>query len=80
MDKAIDQLQTLIKEVGLKVTPQRLAILDAIFKLNNHPTAENIIAHIRKKNPGIASGTVYKVLDVLVGNKIIKAGFNQYGN
>ena len=59
-------------EKGLKVTPQRIAIIEAIVKLNNHPTAENIIEYIRKKHPNIATATVYKVLDALVPSKLIK--------
>lgn len=59
-------------EKGLIITPQRIAILEAIFKLNNHPTVEDIIKHIRKNNPNIATGTVYKVLDTLVENNLIK--------
>lgn len=53
-------------EKGLKVTPQRIAIFEAIVKLNNHPTADSIIEHIRKNHPNIATATVYKVLDALV--------------
>jgi Fur family peroxide stress response transcriptional regulator len=56
----------------LKVTPQRIAILEAIVKLNNHPTADNIIAYIRKNNPNIATATVYKVLEALVENGLIR--------
>lgn len=59
-------------ESKLKVTPQRLAVLEAILKLNNHPTAENIIDFIRKAHPNIATGTVYQVLDVLTEKNIIK--------
>jgi Fur family transcriptional regulator, peroxide stress response regulator len=59
-------------EKGLKVTPQRIAILEAISILNNHPTAENIIEYIRKNHPNIATATVYKVLDALVSSKLIK--------
>jgi Fur family peroxide stress response transcriptional regulator len=58
-------------EKRLKVTPQRIAILEAIIKLNNHPTAENIIDYIRNNHPNIATATVYKVLDVLVANELI---------
>jgi Fur family transcriptional regulator, peroxide stress response regulator len=57
---------------GLKVTPQRMAILSAILKLKNHPTAENIIDYIRKNHPNISLGTVYKVLEVLVENELIQ--------
>ncbi len=59
-------------EKRLKVTPQRIAILEAITKLNNHPTAENIIEYIRHNHPNIATATVYKVLDALAANELIK--------
>ncbi|WP_297091773.1 transcriptional repressor [uncultured Draconibacterium sp.] len=61
-----------LREKGLKITPQRIAILEAIYVLNNHPTAENIIDFIRKNHPNIAIGTVYKVLDTLVKKKLVK--------
>ncbi len=69
--KAEDFSNKLI-EKGLKVTPQRIAILEAIIKLNNHPTAENIIDYIRENHPNIATATVYKVLDALLSNGLIK--------
>lgn len=56
---------------GLKVTPQRIAVLEAILKLNNHPSAEHILEYIRKTHPNIATGTVYKVLDVLADKGLI---------
>lgn len=57
---------------GLKVTPQRIAVLEAISKLNNHPSAEQIIEYIRKTHPNIATGTVYKVLDVLTDHGLVE--------
>lgn len=59
-------------EAGLKVTPQRLAVLKAIYTLKNHPTAENILDFVHESHPGIATGTVYKVLDVLVDKEIVR--------
>lgn len=61
-----------LNEKGLKVTTQRIAVLDAIISLNNHPTAENIMDHIRKIHPNISSATIYKVLDVFVSNGLIR--------
>jgi Fur family peroxide stress response transcriptional regulator len=66
------EVRDLLVDKGLKVTPQRIAILEAIHELKNHPTAENVIDHIRKVHPNIASGTVYKVLDTLVKSELIK--------
>ena len=66
-----EEISIKLLEKGLKVTPQRIAILEAIIKLKNHPTAENIIEFIRNDNPNIAIATVYKVLDVLLANNLI---------
>lgn len=67
-----DDIRTLLKENGLKVTPQRVAIFEAIVILHNHPTAERIIDYIKTNHPNIAVGTVYKVLDSLVEKKLLK--------
>lgn len=62
----------ILKEKGLKVTPQRVAIYEAIVSLKNHPTAENVIDYIKINHPNISVGTVYKVLDSLVENELLK--------
>jgi Fur family peroxide stress response transcriptional regulator len=72
MQKSVVKIKDRLKEAGLKVTPQRLAILEAVSDLGNHPSAENIIEYIRSSHPGIATGTVYKVLDVLVEKNLIR--------
>lgn len=72
MKPPIEQIREKLKEAGLKVTPQRLAILEAVYDLDNHPSAEHIIDYIHTAHPGIATGTVYKVLDTLVENGLIK--------
>ena len=61
-----------LTERGLKITPQRMVILEAISSLKNHPSAENIIEFVRRNHPNISVATVYKVLDVLVENQLIK--------
>ena len=71
MTVSIGQIRDRLVEKGLKVTPQRIAILEAILTLNNHPTAEMIMDYIKDTHPGIASGTLYKVLDALIENKLI---------
>lgn len=61
----------ILKENNLKVTPQRVVILDAVCHLN-HPTAEEITEYIRKNHPNIATGTIYKTLETFVASSIIK--------
>ena len=61
-----------LKECRLKVTPQRIAVFDAVINLNNHPTAENVTGYIKSYHPNISTGTVYKTLETLVKCGIIK--------
>jgi len=60
-----------LSEKGLRITPQRMSILEAIYN-TNHPTADDIIKYIRQKHSNIATGTVYKVLDTFVQKGLIK--------
>ncbi len=60
-----------LAEKGLRVTPQRLLVFEAIINLKTHPTADNIVEYVRKNHPNIAVGTVYKVLETLVEHNLI---------
>lgn len=68
-----------LKNSGLKITPQRIAIYETVCRLNNHPSAEKIIDHVKKNNPNISTGTVYKVLETLTENKLLRKVKNERG-
>ena len=53
------------KTAGLKLTPQRLAILDFLDGNTDHPSAEEIFSAVRGKYPTISLATVYNTLDTL---------------
>ena len=72
MSISVEEAKNLLLEKGLKVTPQRSVILEAVYNLENHPSAEKIIETIRQRHPHIATGTVYKVLETLVEHQLIK--------
>jgi len=55
---------------GLKVTPQRIAVMHALLKFRHHPTAEEIFREVTKDIPGLSQATVYNTLDVLVSKGI----------
>lgn len=71
MNKRHDTRELLLSR-GLKITPQRMVVLGALLELRSHPTADDIINHIRLENPNIAVGTIYRILDTLVDNSIIE--------
>ncbi len=60
-----------IKNKGLKLTPQRIEVLKAIYDLDNHPSTEEVIKYVQENNPAISQGTIYKTLETFVENKII---------
>jgi Fur family peroxide stress response transcriptional regulator len=60
-DRATDTL----KEIGLRVTPQRQAILRLLDGNRTHPSAHSIYLEILKEYPGISFATVYNTLSRL---------------
>jgi Fur family transcriptional regulator, peroxide stress response regulator len=61
-----------LKKSTLKVTPQRMAVLEALNNLKNHPTADNLKEYIVKNHPNIAVGTIYKTLETFVAKGLVK--------
>ena len=61
-----------IKDSNLKVTPQRVAVLEALNNLKNHPTADRIKEYVVKNHPHIAVGTIYKTLETFVEKGLVK--------
>lgn len=64
--------QSLLKEAGLRITPQRVSVLEAVYTLKNHPSAETIAKHVKSLHPNISVGTIYNILDSLVKANIIR--------
>ena len=65
-------IREILPKHGLKITPQRLAVFDAIVNRRDHPTAEQIIEFVRERYPNIAVGTVYNTLETFVEKGIIQ--------
>jgi len=60
-----------LSEHGLKVTPQRIAVLKAVRKSSDHPSAEEIYREVVRSIPGMSQTTVYNTLDTFVEKGII---------
>lgn len=55
-----------LKEKGMRITPQRMAICQLLDESRNHPTAAQIFAQLRRQYPSLSLMTVYNTLNVLV--------------
>lgn len=53
------------RETGLKLTPQRIAILDFLEGNTGHPSAEEIYRAVSEKFPTMSFATVYNTLAAL---------------
>lgn len=60
------------KKLGLKITPQRLAILEYLENNRDHPSAEDIYNALKDRFPSMSFATVYNTLEVLMEKGLVK--------
>jgi Fur family transcriptional regulator, ferric uptake regulator len=61
-----EQFKSLLKQNGLKVTTQRVAILEVLnSRPGKHLTAEEIYDYVKKRYPEIGIATVYRTIQML---------------
>ncbi len=69
--KKINELRNKLIQCGLKATPQRIIVLEALSHLRIHPTADDVYCYVIKKIPSISLGTVYNTLQSFVESGLI---------
>ena len=73
MSKAISKiLVEILKSEGLRYTDQRQAIWDEIQNSNEHRDAEDIYLELKERNVKVSRATVYRTIDVLVKNRLVR--------
>jgi len=64
---------TKLKESGLKITPQRLVIIEVLIKKKDfHPGARLVYEEAKKKKKSLSLSTTYATLNELSRHGIIK--------
>jgi Fur family ferric uptake transcriptional regulator len=54
-----------LNQANLRMTRQRMVILEELRKVNTHPSADEIYELVRKRLPRISLGTIYRNLEIL---------------
>jgi len=72
MDLSSEMLKTL-RQSGLRLTPQRLAIFQLLTNSKQHPTVQMIYDQLRPQYPSLSLATVYNTLDMLVQLGLVNA-------
>lgn len=62
VEQRLERLRLACRNTGMRMTHQRLEIFRAVAQSNEHPDAEIIFKHVRKKMPTISHDTVYRTL------------------
>ena len=62
-DVDADELQRLFARQGLRLTPQRSALYEALASSSSHPTADDLYHEVSLAHKGISLATVYNTLE-----------------
>lgn len=61
-----------LRNNGYKVTPQRLAVYEAIDHNMTHPNAEAIYKKLQPKYPSMSLATVYKTMEIFAKISVVQ--------
>lgn len=69
---AKDKFLEYIEEKGLRLTSQRMAIIDTVFNTQEHFTAEQLIEWARERDQSVSRATVYRTLPLLTESGLVR--------
>ena len=67
-----DTLKQILHKENLRYTQQRQEVWDEICASDEHQDAENIYNSLRKRQIKVSRATVYRTIDVLVKNNLVR--------
>ena len=65
-------LVELLRNWAVRITPQRLAIAEAVLNSTDHPTVQQIYERVRDHFPSMTLATIYSTLGVLVRSGLVQ--------
>ncbi len=67
----LDTFRRRCTELGLTLTPQRLAIYQFLATHDSHPSAEEVYREVKPDLPSLSLGTVYRTLELFEENGLV---------
>lgn len=71
-EKRLNKFKKILQDKKIRISHQRLLILDYLMTHPIHPTAENIFKDLKSEDPLISQATVYNSLNLFVKHKLVK--------
>ena len=72
MNKNLNLLIDALRNEGMRYTKQRKIVWDEICRSSEHRDAEEIYLKINKNRRNVSRATVYRTIDVLVKNNLVR--------
>lgn len=69
---AKEKFLAFIGDKGLRLTTQRMAIIDTVFSTEEHFTAEQLLEWSRERDRSVSRATVYRTLPLLTESGLVK--------
>jgi Fur family transcriptional regulator, peroxide stress response regulator len=67
-----DEVVALLKPLGIRLTPQRLAIAEVVINSADHPTVRDVFERVKAFFPYVTLATVYSTLTTLEESGIVR--------
>lgn len=65
MKITLGEIRRRFRACGVRLTPQRVAIYQALADTTTHPTADDLYRHVKQQHPMMSQNTVYYTLSAL---------------
>ena len=62
----------LLREHGIRPSAQRVAIARYVLRTEAHPTADEVLKYVRRRQPFVSRATVYNTLNLLVEKGLLR--------
>ncbi|OIO72116.1 MAG: transcriptional repressor [Elusimicrobia bacterium CG1_02_37_114] len=68
-----------LKRKGLKITPERNAVLETIFSFHKHFNVDELYDLLRKQNKSISHASIYRTLPLLIESGLVSESLRCQG-
>lgn len=72
MNKTFEELTNELKEKNIRLSHQRLKVLEYMSNNMNHPTVDQIYVELQKEVPTLSKTTIYNTLNTLMDAGLVK--------
>ena len=72
VERHLHKFQDYLQHQGLKLTPERTALIREIFSIHYHFEADELLFKMKQKSVKISRATVYRTLELLVKSGLVR--------